>query len=731
MKILNRKLAVILAFFVAGVFLYQYSPFLTLILFPLSLLSVKFAKNRTAILIFAVFMFFAGGMYTSLTESLNYKKAAIIEGTEQEISGTIISIPEVETYGQSAVCLTEYGKIRLMTSMPILSYKDEVTFHAKCYYPEEKSRSFQFDYPKYLKSEGIYLLAFAESITVDSNSLSLLNPLDAITVLRSHLIDKSDILWSDETLMFARSILLGDTSFSTAAFKEKLSEGSISHIIAVSGAHVSIVAAMFIFLSELISKRKRALSLLAVPFILAFVVLTGSSPSALRAAIMMIIYLIAKSTLSHYDGFTALFIAAFIILISNPFSLFSLSFILSFSAVSGILLFAKPLSEVLSFLRINSLINMLAITLSAQMFTVITLALSFGRIPFTALIINIFVVPFIPFIMIAGYLSLAISFILPHLSVFSIVTELLIDICISLATLAGKFPFANIYPVFINTLTAIIIYTLFILTAISFLILKKRKASAVLLILFISSLFFNSAYPFLAGEKSVYFIDSGHGDSTLVFNKDKAILIDCMSPEEGFVKDTLLPILRHHGHFNIDAVFISEYDSSEDNISELMQSFPVSAIYLPANANAKALSKVSGLYGTKICFLSEGESITVGNISVSIPFFIKDTNSYLVSNSGTDILIPGNITEAKEKLLAERIRDVHFLKAPRHGNKASCSETLLDAAKPEAVIVSTGRRLSDDFSERLKNYPIYSTKTGGDITVNCKTKEIKPYKKVK
>ena len=152
-SLFNRKLLLIFAFFTAGVFLYQYSPFISLLILPLSFLSLKFSKKRAIVLILSALMFFAGGMYTLLTEYISYTKADAAIGKECEIKGVVISIPETETYGQSAVCLTEYGKIRLMTSKPILKYKDEITFRAKCYYPGEKSRKLCFDYPLYLKSE--------------------------------------------------------------------------------------------------------------------------------------------------------------------------------------------------------------------------------------------------------------------------------------------------------------------------------------------------------------------------------------------------------------------------------------------------------------------------------------------------------------------------------------------------------------------------------------------------
>lgn len=727
MSILNRRLALIFTGFTAGVFLYQYSPFLTLVLLPLSFIMLKIAGKRALSLILAVLMFFAGGAYTSFTEKSGYRKAETVAGIETEIQGTIISLPEIESYGQSAVCKTKYGNIRLMTSEPVLKYKDNVTFTAKCYYPEKKSRPFAFDYPRYLKTDGIYLLAFASELKVNSNTASIINTIDAITLLRSALIKKADTLWSGEALMFSRSILLGDTSYSSDEFRDKLSAGSISHIIAVSGTHVSFVSALFLLFTSSFAKRKRYLNLLSVPLIVAFVILTGASPSSIRAAIMMIFYLIAKSTLSHYDGFTVLSIASFAILITNPFAAFSLSFMLSFSAVLGILLFAKPLSDIFTRLHMGFLTNIFAVTLSAQVFTMITLCFSFGRFPFTALIANLAAVPLVPFIMASGYISLIISFIAPAFNIVALLTEVLMGICIAIADFSGQIPLANIYPVFSNVYIFISVFVFFMAMLIAGLIYKARKTAAIFLCLTILSAVINCSLPDICGEKSFYFADSGHGDATFIFNKSTAIMTECLSPEDKFIKNSVVPILRQHGQSDLDAVFLTEYDPFDENVSELIQAFPVKQIYIPHGAKCEELKKT----GAEIIFVKAGNTFTVGEISVSVPYASEGFCSYIIVNSGSSLLVPGNMEEKEEKILTEMVSDVDILKAPRHGNKGSCSEALLDAAKPEAVIVSTGRKLSDNFSARLSSYSIYSTKTGGDITVKIENElKITPHKKV-
>ena len=199
-------------------------------------------------------------------------------------------------------------------------------------------------------------------------------------------------------------------------------------------------------------------------------------------------------------------------------------------------------------------------------------------------------------------------------------------------------------------------------------------------------------------------------------------------PKAGsFTENTALPVLRHHGITSLDALIITETEYTEESINLLLEEFPVKELYLPEEADPDLIKKDF----TEIKFIKEGSNLSFGEINISSLIISEGICSLSVSNSGSTLLIPGNIEAKAEALLSEKATDVDFLKAPRHGNKGSLSEALLEKTTPEAVIVSTGRKLSDDFSKRLEKFDIYTTKVNGDITVNCKTKEINPYKKVK
>ena len=217
--------------------------------------------------------------------------------------------------------------------------------------------------------------------------------------------------------------------------------GSISHMVAISGLHVSIAAFGVLYLIKRITENRYA-RFLCLPAAAFFVIMTGSSPSSIRALLMFTLYLSAKTLYAYYDGYTSLGVAALAILAVDPFSAYSLSFMLSFAAVLGITAFSQPIKKSLCFLP-GSLAEAFAASISAQVFTFPILAAAFGSVPLTALLANIFAVPLLPFIMGAGYAAVfvklfGVNFLLAE------VAEFLIGFVLKTAELAAKLPFANI-----------------------------------------------------------------------------------------------------------------------------------------------------------------------------------------------------------------------------------------------------------------------------------------------
>ena len=202
------------------------------------------------------------------------------------------------------------------------------------------------------------------------------------------------------TKNFINSLLLGDKEAIDKTDKEMFKEAGISHVLAVSGLHVGLIAAIVIFmlfpLTAVMNYKSKYL--IALPIIWLYVWLTGMSPSTVRAAVMISFYFIALLLERKHDTMRALGWAAFLILLIDPYSLFQVGFQLSFVSVFFLLLLVKELNFVdqQQSPKLHKLTATVLVTLVATLATWSLIAYYFGTVMTFTLPANLILVPFLP-----------------------------------------------------------------------------------------------------------------------------------------------------------------------------------------------------------------------------------------------------------------------------------------------------------------------------------------------
>ncbi len=212
-------------------------------------------------------------------------------------------------------------------------------------------------------------------------------------------------------------ILLGDDSALPKNVAEDFRVTGITHIIAVSGFNVAIVSGLFIKLLGRILRARFAIPL-AMLAVTGYTLLTGASPSVVRAAVMGGIGMIGPLLGRQQAGANSLVFTAAVMCLFNPALPGDLSFQLSFGATLGLVLFADPLQGI--FIRVaerwlsppvarrisGPVGEFFLFTLAAQIFTLPITALNFQRVSFAALLANPLVLPVQPYAMILGGVAL-------------------------------------------------------------------------------------------------------------------------------------------------------------------------------------------------------------------------------------------------------------------------------------------------------------------------------------
>lgn len=134
------------------------------------------------------------------------------------------------------------------------------------------------------------------------------------TRLRSTILDLLDEVFPSDTAPLARGLLLGDTMDVPDSLNVALKRTGVRHVVAVSGLHVSILCALLLILC---GRRKNLAIFLCLPVMLLFVLMAGNTPSAIRAAIMASLMLLAGVVHREYDPPTALAFAVLCILLGK------------------------------------------------------------------------------------------------------------------------------------------------------------------------------------------------------------------------------------------------------------------------------------------------------------------------------------------------------------------------------------------------------------------------------
>lgn len=246
------------------------------------------------------------------------------------------------------------GKIRITIprGVPVLSSGDRITFVSRI----KKIRNFNnpggFDYKKYMVFKGVRARAFVfpEQISIlqKGDALSLKYAIRSFRKNIAKTIDRLHPLTkSEETKAILKAIILGMKTEISPNLRNSFNRAGVSHILAISGLHIGIVATgtFFLFVKLLSHIRfflwqaltRKGAAVLAFLPVVAYGFLSGMSPSTQRAVIMVSVFLVAIVFEKEHDLINTLSVAALLILILHPPSLFFISFQLSFVSVLSII----------------------------------------------------------------------------------------------------------------------------------------------------------------------------------------------------------------------------------------------------------------------------------------------------------------------------------------------------------------------------------------------------------
>ena len=551
---------------------------------------IKLWLNKSVIILLIVTAVFGYG-YIYYIEN-TYKKIYMLSG-KVEIEGIVVSEPIINEYNKTyelKVHKINNKKISPKKFSFIVDKKQKDLEYGACIYctgeyikPNSRRNFKGFSYENYLKIKKNYgtIRAIEKSKTKYKNKISIVRRLSYR--LKMKIINSTGTIFTKEEEGVVLGIILGNTENITDETKDAFSGSSLSHLLAVSGAHISyIVLGLTTFFRKLRISKKINYILTAILLIF-YLFVIGFTASATRAVIMTIFLLLQIVFCRKQDLATTISFSLCIILLENPYKILDVGLLLSYLGTLGItIIFNKIKSKDKKL--IDKLKDMCILTISAQVLILPVMAICFNTISFTFIISNLIASIIIGPIIIFGFILILISFFNIHISkIFAKPYIVLLKVLINVANYSSKIPISRIY-VKTPYMISIILYYLFIailiiifeiqksnrkfikeklqsiLTCIKYKILKNKKSLCVCIALIILISIFINQIP--SGLK-IYFIDVGQGDSTLIVTPlNKTILIDGGGNENSNVgKNILLPYLLDRRIRKLDYVFISHFDT--------------------------------------------------------------------------------------------------------------------------------------------------------------------------
>jgi competence protein ComEC len=307
-----------------------------------------------------------------------------------------------------------------------LKYGDTVTFSGK---PVTPSETEDFSYKEYLAGQEIFSLFYYPRI-IQTQPQGRPDFYGLLLSFKTRSLALLDQIFPSPESALAKGILLGDDNDIPADLQDAFRNSGTSHLIAISGFNVSIVAGLFILLFGKVLGKYRGI-LFSILAIILYTILVGSGPSVVRAAIMGIISMLGILIGRRSGGVNALFLTSGVMLLFNPFLLWSVSFQLSVAATLGLVLYAgflqdRTISLFTRFFpenlasRIGSVISeYFLFTLAAQFTTFPLLLAHFHRMPWSTFVSNPLALPAQPPLMVSAGAALFLAWISPALGKFA------------------------------------------------------------------------------------------------------------------------------------------------------------------------------------------------------------------------------------------------------------------------------------------------------------------------
>lgn len=735
----SKSLFVVLLGFLFGIFIGALTeitvPSLWLIvpILFLTAAAILLWSNKPARVLLLVFLFFILGLFR-FSETAYPAEANLVSDTlnrqiriEGIIADEVIEKAEAQQIVIDDVLVGDthaLGQVMIWApKYPRLEYGDRIAFRCDL----EVAEPFEgFAYDKYLRSRGVLAVCWhPKSLSVQEQTGGGWR--GTIFSMKRKVLDKTEQIFSEPQSTFLSGLLFGGKGSLSSEIRDDFVTTGTSHILAASGYNVSIFS-RFIFLAlvALVFRRKTALAIVAA-MIGVYVVMSGLDPAVTRAGIMGLVVLFgrglgrASSTASVRN---VLALTAVVMLAANPYLLLDdVGFQLSFVSTIGLVLLVPRIEHWFQFIPTSGgFREAIVSTVAATGMSLPVLIWQFGSISIVSVLVNLIVLPLVPYTMALGAIAISAGFVSNAIaSILAVPAWSLLSIMLYVVRWFAALPGALVQIPFQDIVAAAA--ALGLVGVIAFLfkqpkpdyetvqdrrrpVLASVSISALIIFSILFGSFDSAGTSLNTGEKMrVWFFDVGQGDSIFIKAPDgEQILVDGGPGEAVLTKlGAVMPAWDH----TLDMVVLTHPHADHvSGLIEVLERYEVETIVMTgvnysSNVYDEWWNQVE-LESAELILINKPQNIVIGSVSIQALWpqesydnknvsDINETSIVLqVDHGESSLLLTGDMYVEQEIELVQTIRDIDVLKVPHQGSLTSSSVEFIRAVDPEVGVITVG-----------------------------------------